>query len=98
MKTLTVKEFAKEQKFTNFINQVRFNSNNYPYLTFLTADNKAENIYFSKSTAANLAVGEVLTPKAFGELRAVESTNAEGDIRWKLTNSSNRVDIDSFLS
>lgn len=91
MKTLSLKEFMAEKGFTQVIPVVRKNSNSYPFLTFTNAKNEAENVYFSKSMSADAGKVDI---EFLRSLKACETANAEGDLRWKLTDSAGtRVEL-----
>lgn len=97
MKTLSLKEFMADKKFSQVIPVVRKNSNGYPFLTFTYADNKAENIYFSKSMSEVVKDVEKVDIAFLRGLKACETANADGELRWKLTDSAgNRVDISAL--
>ena len=80
---MSLKEFATTQGFTGVIPAVRTNTNGYPYLVFVKGDS-TECIYFSKSLAANLSAGQVLAKADFAEMRAMLTTNAVGEQRYKI--------------
>jgi hypothetical protein len=80
---MSLKEFATEQGFTGVIPAVRTNTNGYPYLVFVKGDT-TECIYFSKTLAATVAVGQVLGKAEFAEMRARLVTNAAGEARYKI--------------
>lgn len=93
MNTLTIKEFMalEDNKFTDVIPTVRTNANGYPFITFTTADNKATNVYFSKSM--QVVAGPVDIAFLRG-LKACETVNSAGELRWKLTDTAgNRVSL-----
>ena len=97
MKTLSLKEFMQEKSFAQVIPVVRTNSNGYPFLTFTYADNKAENIYFSKSMSEVVKDLEKVDIAFLRGLKACETANADGELRWKLTDSAgNRVDMSAL--
>lgn len=80
---MSLKEFATEKGFTGVIPAVRVNANSYPYLVFIKGDS-TECIYFSKSLAATVSVGQVLGKAEFSEMRAMLTTNAAGEARYKI--------------
>ncbi len=86
-------------KFAQVIPTVRYNSNGYAFLTFTSADNKAENIYFSVNMSESLSKGEVskVDIAFLRSLKACETANNSGESRWKLTDSAgNRVDASAL--
>lgn len=83
-------------QFSQVIPVIRRNTNKYAFLTFTNTDNKAENIYFSKSMSDSLTEGKVDIDFLRG-LKACETANANGESRWKLTDSAGlRVDVSSL--
>lgn len=84
-----LKDYCTAQGVTA-ISPVRKNTNGYPFVTLLSSkfEGGAMNIYFSKSTAAKVVEGQ--EPKALGlsSMRVVEASNATGEARLKLTNST----------
>lgn len=97
MKTLSLKEFMQEKSFAQVIPVVRKNNNGYAFLTFTYADNKAENIYFSKSMSEVVKDVEKVDIAFLRGLKACETANADGELRWKLTDSAgNRVDMSAL--
>ena len=70
----------------NSISRVRANSNGYLFITMVSTDNigEAENIYFGRRASAAFSVGQMVDPST---LFCVETTNANGDVRWKLTDT-----------
>lgn len=95
--TISVKEFAKSNNFTSIAPSIRTNSNGYPYITFIDASNKAENVYFSKASSSTLGAGRPVTKELLASYQVAETKNAEGEVRMKLVSNSSRVSIDSLL-
>lgn len=93
-----IKEFVALNNVTA-ISQVRTNKNGYPYLTLLSAkfEGGAQNVYFSRTCAMKVVVGQ--NPKQLGlaDYNVVTATNADGETRIKLTNSSNYVKIEDLF-
>lgn len=90
-----IKDFVQDKGYVQVIPEVRANANGYPFLTFVDADNKAENIYFSKSESEGLEKGQQLDQDYIKSLRVAETSNANGEIRWKLTTgNSTRISLD----
>jgi len=95
MIVLPIKEFMAAQGFTQVIPIVRKNANTYGFLTFMDSKNKSTNVYLSKSM--NETEAGNCTLEFLRSLKACESTNTEGELRWKLTDSAGmRVDLDSL--
>lgn len=93
-------EFVKSNNFSDIHKAVRENANGYPYLTFITKDNKAENIYFSKSKSSEVSAGLIVTGSLMRGLQIATVTNATGETRTKLVGfgESNRLSLDDLLS
>lgn len=91
MKVISIKEFCQANNIVSLAKCVRENINGYAFITFIAADNKAENVYFSKNSQA--VAGEVITKDLLAQYQVAEVTNAEGEIRMKLISNSERIDI-----
>lgn len=91
--------FCKANNFVEIHKAVRENSNGYPYLTFITGNNKAENIYFSKSKSSEVSAGMVVSSSLMRDLQIAEVSNAQGEKRTKLVGfgESNRLSLDDLL-
>lgn len=97
LKVVTVAEFARTNKFTQIAPKVRANKNGYPFITFIDANNKAENVYFSKAAAKNVKEGDSVTKDMLkGISVAPDTKNAAGESRVKLV-SSDRLDLEGLL-
>lgn len=96
LKTLSLKDFCTSKGFTQVAPVVRTNTNGYPYITFIDASNKAENVYFSKTTSQGVAEGTPVDKALLSSLQVGITTNAAGEERIKLVSAS-RVDISSLL-
>lgn len=100
-KKFTLKEYCQARGF-NSVSVVRVNTSGYLYVTLLNKDfvEETENLYLSKTYQAQVNVGDRLP---INELFAVETTNEQGEIRWKLTNNGGALseaklaDYDSFM-
>ena len=84
LETISVQEFMSKFGFTQIVKVVRVNSNSYPYITFIDAQNKSENIYFSTNAAKLVAEGQEIVKGFFEPFRAALTTNAQGEERWKI--------------
>lgn len=93
MNTMTLKEFATERRIVHVAKAVRENSNHYPFITMIDADNKAENVYFSKKAAESVTVGQVVSKELMKDFMIGFTTNADGEERIKLISNSERVEI-----
>jgi hypothetical protein len=98
MQVTPVKQFVADNAVTA-ISQVRTNENGYPFLTLLSAkfEGGAQNIYFSKTCALKVKLGQ--NPKELGlaDYNVVEATNAAGETRLKLTNNTDYVKVDDLF-
>lgn len=84
---IPVQDWMKSKGFVSVHKSVRTNENGYPYVTFINADNKAENIYFSKSASENYSTGTPIQKGFFDKLNIADTTNAAGEIRTKLVST-----------
>ena len=86
--------------FTQFVKLVRCNSNGYPYITFINDNNEATNVYFSKAASTMVTDGLVITAPRdfFSQFCFVEATNAQNELRWKISSKgeSNRGSLDEL--
>lgn len=98
MNTISIsplKAFVQSQGFTQIVPTVRTNINDYPYLTFINANNEATNVYFSKAESEKVAEGLVLDKEYLRTLKVAEAINADGQLRHKLTTGSgDRLELD----
>jgi hypothetical protein len=95
----SIKDFCKSKGFVEINKTVRVNQKGYPFITFMTAENKAENVYFSRTKASEVSEGMVISAELFSKLRVAETINADGEPRVKLCGSgeSQRVSISDLL-
>lgn len=84
LNTISVKEFMISAGFVEIVKTVRVNQNGYPYVTFITTSNEAENIYFSRNAAKLVDEGSVIEKGFFNPFRIAEVTNNAGEKRIKL--------------
>ena len=89
----SVKEFAKSKGFTQLVPTVRVNEHGYPFVTFIDANNKAENVYFSRAAAKAVPAGTVVDKAMLEKYQIGYTTNSEGHERIKLISNSTRLDI-----
>ena len=96
---MSVKQFCTEQGFVQIVKRVRSNANGYCFLTFITADNKAENVYFSKALDELTAEGTSVTKDYLSDKEIAIVTNSSGEIRWKVCSKggSLRADVDDLF-
>lgn len=98
LKTITVKEFMMSKGFVSINKKVGVNTNGYHYITFINANNEAENVYFSKSESANVSAGTEIVKGFFDNLQIAETTNADGELRTKIVGmSGNRLSVDDLF-
>jgi hypothetical protein len=98
IKTMSVLDFFKASNITQVNPVVDTNVNGYPFITLINADNKAENIYFSKRASSSYPKGTPIAKGFFAELQFVESVNANGETRIKLSlKGGNRLDAMGLL-
>lgn len=99
LSTLTILAFMNAQGFTSCVKEVRTNANGYPYITFINDENVAENIYFSKNASKLVTTGTAIARGFFTPFMAAQTTNAEGELRWKIVSQgeSNRASIEDLF-
>jgi len=94
---MAVAEFCKMFKFVELVPKVRMNSNDYPFITFITADNVATNIYFTVNASETVHEGQDLREIA-KDLQIVFVVNADGEQRIKLSRkSTSRLTIEDLF-
>ena len=97
---LSLSTFRKLFGYTEIVKVVRENANGYPFITFLTDKNVAENIYFSIKASDKVAAGIEVDAKFFSrnEFLFAEVKNQQGENRWKIIGKgdSNRLSLDEF--
>lgn len=98
---VSVKDFMRSNGFTQVHNEVRQNSNGYPFITFINGKNEAENIYFSKkaSELPQAKLGTPITKGYFEAFNVAETTNEKNEKRIKIVSvgSSSRLDMDNLF-
>lgn len=96
--TMSVRDFMLDNGLTVH-NEVRVNTNKYPYLTFINEKNEAENIYFSKSASALVTEGQPVVKGFFDNFLMVETTNADGEKRIKIARagSTSRLAVEDLF-
>ena len=99
IESISLLAFIQQQGFTQLATKkVRRNENKYPFLTFINAENEATNVYFSKNESEKLKDVEEVDDEYLMKLQVVNTENAEGEKRWKLTTgNSERVDLLDLL-
>ena len=96
---LDVKTFMQANGYISVHNQVRINSSNYPYVTFINGKNEAENIYFSKEAAKLVSKDQDIVKGFFNAFKIAETTNANNEKRIKLVRegASTRATLDDLF-
>lgn len=97
--TYSVQDWMKSNGFTQVHNRVRVNTNGYPFVTFITSGNDAENIYFSKEAAKAVSLDSEIKKGFFANLIIAETTNAAGEPRIRIARagSSSRLEVDDLF-
>ena len=98
IKAMSVPDFFKASNISQVNPVVDVNVNGYPFITLINANNEAQNIYFSKKASTSYSKGTPIVKGFFDELQFVESVNADGETRIKLSlKGGNRLDAMSLL-
>ena len=97
LRTTTIKEFAASRKFVQINPSVRENESRYPFITFITADNKAENVYFSKEAAKKVTSGTAVDKQMLSTHQIGFTVNALGEERIKLISNSTRITLSDLF-
>lgn len=98
MNTISVNQFVAVNAIVEVSKKVRANSNGYLYVTFIDSDNKAINVYLSKSLCEEHSEDEAIVKGFFKEMLIAEVQNSEGEQRIKLVHKeSQRLDISDIL-
>jgi hypothetical protein len=95
--TQSVAEFTKSKGFVSVVPKIRANKNGYPYVTMITKDNVAENIYFSKKSSIGVKADMPIVKGFLSTFQVAETTNEAGELRTKLISNSERADISDLL-
>lgn len=91
LKTLSPREFMRDQGFSNFHGVIRENNNKFPYVTFIKAgagpngENLAENVYYSKNLSNEVAEGMEVVPSLKGRKISLIEFSDGRPTRWKIT-------------
>jgi hypothetical protein len=96
MQVNTIKDYCKSKGFTQIAPSIRSNTNGYPFITFIDAANKAENIYFSKNAALAVGAGQPVTKDMLTVYQIGITENAAGEQRIKLISNSERINLASL--
>lgn len=87
IKSVSLSTIAKKGVISN-VSEVRENTNNYPYVTFLSTrknETVSTNIYFGQKSALKVSVGSKLSAEQIKNAQVVLSVNADGEERLKLS-------------
>jgi hypothetical protein len=93
----SIKDFAANKGFTQIAPVVRVNENGYPFLTFIDANNVAENIYFSRKAATSVPAGTPVTKDMLVNYQIGYTKNEQGEDRVKLISNSERVNLSDLF-
>lgn len=80
-----MKDFVTNNKFVEINKVIATNVNNYPFITFIDGDNKAENVYFSIEAAKEVDAGQVVDSALLNSYNVVEYTTEAGEFRRKIS-------------
>ena len=96
MDYIKLKDYCKTTGVTAINNSINTSVKGYPFVTLLRG-NEADNIWFSKNASARVAKGDNFKAIA-SELYVVETANADGEVRMKLSfNNSSYSDLADFF-
>lgn len=89
MARASLKDFCHTKGY-NRVSKVRANTNGYKYVTLLEAENttNSENLYLGQRYGEDIEIDTVLP---INELFVAEITNADGEVRIKLTDKSGEL-------
>jgi len=95
----SLKSFMSDNDFVQVAKEVNENVNGYPFITFYTESNKAENFYFTVKKSKDVHKGMLVTGSLLRELQIAFVTNAEGEARVKLSGfgESARLELADLL-
>lgn len=94
--TKSVQQFMEDEGYISVVNVVRQNANGYLYITFMDADNVAENIYFSQAASELVEVDDEIANGFFSPFSMSYVTYTDGrEPRWKISsaNGGNRISV-----
>lgn len=94
----SVAEFVNANNITQINPTVAVSAENkYPFVTFIDADNKAHNLYFSKGLAPQYPQGTPISKGFFADINVV-SYMKDGEPRMNLSKKGgNRLEISNIL-
>lgn len=91
---MSIKDFCKEQGFVQIVKRVRSNANGYCFLTFVTADNEAENVYLSKALDESTTEGTVVDKNYLSDKEVAVVLNKDGELRYKICSKGESLRAD----
>lgn len=98
LERISVRDWMLSNGFTQVSKAVNVNTNGYPFVTFISATNVAENVYFSKGAAEMVGEGESIARGFFEPFMIAEVTNANGETRTKLVRKTEgRLDLEDLF-
>tara|TARA_R110000796_G_scaffold118353_5_gene231999 strand:- start:8325 stop:8684 length:360 start_codon:yes stop_codon:yes gene_type:complete len=96
--TYSMAEFFKQAGIIQVNPKVNANKNGYPFITFIDGDNKAENVYFSKSLAPSFPKDTAIVKGFFDDIQILNLKYEDGETRLKLSSKGgNRLDAMALL-
>ncbi len=96
MQVSTIKDYCKSKGFTQIAPAIRTNTNGYPFITFIDANNIAENIYFSKNASKSIGAGIPVTKDMLKIYQVGITENANKEARVKLISNSERLELSTM--
>ena len=96
MARASLKEFCHSKGYDR-ASKVRANKSGYKYITLIQSDDTSngENLYLGQRYAEDIAVDSTLP---LGDLYVTEITNAEGELRMKLTDKSGELSAEKAVN
>jgi len=98
----SVKSFMESNGYVQVVNHVRKNTNGYPFVTMINANNEAQNVYFTKAATEKslVAPGDTVGKGFFADLVMYEvALNETGEMVWKIggKGESQRVELSDLF-
>ena len=93
----SIKDFATKNNYASVAPTVRVNTNGYPFITFFTEANVAENIYFSKAAAEKVDAGTPVDKALMSQHQIAITHNEAGEERIKLISNSERIALNELF-
>jgi hypothetical protein len=89
----SIADFAKANNITQIAKIVRINANKYPFLTFITDDNKAINVYFGSSIGNEYAEDMPVTREMLADLQIYHYVADDNTQRMRLVRKGDSVRV-----